>query len=136
MQPSGIATSVNTVATVAPKNRLTAIPWKIGSEIMAAAPAISVRAVMNMGRMRICPAFTTAVCISTPCMTSFLTNSTNRIELRTMMPASAINPIIEVAVNSAPIIQCPGMIPIKVNGIGAMIRPPRVKFLNSQTIRP
>ena len=44
-------------------------------------------------------------------------------------------PIIEVAVNSAPRIQCPGMMPIRVSGMGDMIRPAMVKFLNSQTIR-
>ncbi len=47
--------------------------------------------------------------------------STSRIELRTMMPASAIMPIIDVAVNCAPIMACPGMTPMMVSGIGAMM---------------
>ena len=47
--------------------------------------------------------------------------STSRIELRTMMPASAIMPIIEVAVNCAPSSACPGITPMIVSGIGAMI---------------
>ena len=38
-----------------------------------------------------------------------------------MMPASAIMPIIEVAVKGAPSSACPGMTPITVSGIGAMI---------------
>ena len=38
-----------------------------------------------------------------------------------MMPASAIMPIIDVAVNWAPRSACPGMMPMSVSGIGAMI---------------
>ena len=38
-----------------------------------------------------------------------------------MMPARAIMPIIEVAVNWAPSRACPGMMPMMVSGIGAMI---------------
>ena len=44
--------------------------------------------------------------------------STSRIELRTMMPASAMKPIIDVAVKAAPSIQWPSTMPIKVNGTG------------------
>ena len=44
--------------------------------------------------------------------------STRRIELRTMIPASAMKPIIEVAVKNIPVIQCPGRMPIRVSGIG------------------
>ena len=47
--------------------------------------------------------------------------STSRIELRTMMPASAIMPIIEVAVNCAPSSAWPGITPMMVSGIGAMM---------------
>ena len=43
------------------------------------------------------------------------------MELRTMIPASAIIPIIDVAVKNAPLIAWPGRIPISVSGIGAMI---------------
>ena len=44
--------------------------------------------------------------------------STSRIELRTMMPASAMKPIIEVAENGAPNSQWPPRMPMKVSGIG------------------
>ena len=44
--------------------------------------------------------------------------STSRIELRTMMPASAMKPIIDVAVNAAPSSQCPSTMPIKVKRHG------------------
>jgi len=43
------------------------------------------------------------------------------MELRTMMPALAITPIIEVAVKNAPIKVGAGRIPTKVSGIGAMM---------------
>ena len=38
-----------------------------------------------------------------------------------MMPASAMKPIIEVAVKGAWNIQCPSMMPMKVSGIGVRI---------------
>ena len=38
-----------------------------------------------------------------------------------MMPASAIMPIIDVAVNCAPSSACPGITPMIVSGIGAMM---------------
>ena len=47
--------------------------------------------------------------------------STSSIELRTMMPASAIMPIMLVAVYCAPSRACPGMTPMMVSGIGAMM---------------
>ena len=47
--------------------------------------------------------------------------STSRMELRTMMPASAIMPIMLVAVNCAPSRAWPGITPITVSGIGAMM---------------
>jgi hypothetical protein len=47
--------------------------------------------------------------------------STSRIELRTMMPASAIMPIMLVAVNCAPSSAWPGITPMMVSGIGAMM---------------
>jgi hypothetical protein len=43
------------------------------------------------------------------------------MEFRTMIPAPAMNPIIEVAVKKAPIRACTGRIPTSVSGIGAMI---------------
>ena len=47
--------------------------------------------------------------------------STSRIELRTMIPASAMKPIIDVAVNGAPKSICPITIPTSVSGIGHML---------------
>jgi hypothetical protein len=47
--------------------------------------------------------------------------STSRIELRTMMPASAIIPIMLVAVNWLPSSAWPGITPMMVSGIGAMM---------------
>ena len=47
--------------------------------------------------------------------------STSRIELRTMMPASAIIPMIEGAVNCSRSGAWPGRMPISVSGIGAMM---------------
>ncbi len=38
-------------------------------------------------------------------------------ELRTTMPARAMTPIIEVAVNACWVIQCPGNTPTRVSGI-------------------
>jgi hypothetical protein len=57
-----------------------------------------------------------------------------------MIPASAIQPIIEVAVNSPPQpiwknSMCAGMIPSSVNGIGAMISAGTRKLPNSHTTR-
>ena len=123
------------VETPAPNNRLIAMPLKIGSSIMAKAPAINVNEVIKMGRIRSSAPLMAASVTSFPFATSSFTNSTIRIDCRTMIPPSAIMPIIEVAVNSAPMIQWPGTIPIIVTGIGDMISPARAKFLNSQTIR-
>jgi hypothetical protein len=41
--------------------------------------------------------------------------------LRTMIPARAIIPIIEVAVNWAPSRAWPGITPMRVSGMGAMM---------------
>ena len=38
-----------------------------------------------------------------------------------MIPASAIIPIIDVAVKKAPVRACPGRMPMSVSGIGAMM---------------
>ncbi len=56
-----------------------------------------------------------------PCDCRSLMKSTRMIELRTIIPAPAIKPIIEVAVKNAPINQCAGKMPTSVSGIGAMI---------------
>ena len=103
---------------------------------MAKAPAIKVNDVIKIGRIRISAPLTAASLTGTPDSTSIFTNSTINIDCRTMIPPSAIMPIIEVAVNSAPWNQCPLAIPIIVIGIGDMIRPANAKSRNSQTISP
>jgi len=59
--------------------------------------------------------------------------STSSIEFLTIIPARAINPIIDVAVNSAPNNQCPGIIPTSVKGMGAIIIAGKLKLPNSIT---
>ena len=86
-----------------------------------------------IGRVRVLHARMTASVTGTPRWTSCTEKSTSSIELRTMMPASAIQPIIEVAVNSAPIIACMGIMPNNVSGIGAMISAGILKLPNSHT---
>ena len=44
-----------------------------------------------------------------------------RMPLRTMMPARAIMPIMDVAVKKAPTTRCPGAMPISVSGIAAIM---------------
>ena len=118
-----------------PKARETAMPLKMESPRMTLAPATSARAVMRMGRVRVLQAWITASSTDNPRRTAWMEKSTSRMELRTMMPASAIQPIIEVAVNSASKSQWPGMIPRRVRGMGAMIRAGIRKSPNSQTTR-
>ncbi len=134
-QPSGITTSVSSVDTSPPNISEIAMPWKIGSDRITDEPTISAIAVMMIGRVRVWQAWITASCTRTPFSTACSEKSTSRIELRTMIPASAMKPIIEVAVNEAPNSQCPGTIPISVSGIGAMTIAGRVKLPNSQTTR-
>ena len=50
-----------------------------------------------------------------------LTKSTSRMELRTMMPGSAIIPIIAGGRELAPSRAWPGITPMMVSGIGAMM---------------
>ncbi len=65
-------------------------------------PAINVNEVIKIGRIRISAPLTAASLTGIPVVTSIFTNSTIRIDCRTMIPPSAIIPIIDVAVNSAP----------------------------------
>ena len=109
------------------------MPWKIGSPRIVLDPAIIASWVIRIGRVLVRAAWITASRISMPCRTACLVKSTSRIELRTMMPASAIQPIIEVAVKSAPSSQWPGIMPISVSGIGAMMMPGSRKLPNSHT---
>ena len=50
-----------------------------------------------------------------------------------MIPASAIIPIIEVAVKKAPVSAWPGRMPISVSGIGAMMTSGTLKDWNHPT---
>ena len=52
-----------------------------------------------------------------------------------MMPASAMNPIIEVAVKKTPKIPCAGRMPTRVSGIGTMMITGVMKLLNQPTMR-
>ncbi len=81
------------------------MPLKMGSGKMVNAPATVVSVVMKMGRIRAAAPLTAASATSQPLATSILTNSTIRIDWRTIMPPSAIMPIMDVAVNSVPMIQ-------------------------------
>jgi len=96
-------------------------PLKIGSSRMKKAPSIAARAVSTMGCARVAAERTTASFSATPCASCSRMKSTSRIELRTMMPASAIIPIMLVAVYCAPSSACPGITPTIVSGIGAMM---------------
>ncbi len=132
-QPSGMTTRVSSVEMMAPNSSEIAMPWKIGSVRMTLEPATSANAVMMIGRVRVRHDWITASRTSRPSATACLVKSTKRIELRTMMPASAMKPIIDVAVNGALNSQWPGMMPIRVSGIGAMMMPGRRKLPNSHT---
>jgi len=59
-------------------------------------------AVSAIGRARTAAASMTASSSLLPALRAWLMKSISRIEFRTMMPASAIMPIIDVAVNCAP----------------------------------
>ena len=52
-----------------------------------------------------------------------------------MMPASAMNPIIDVAVNGALNSQCPNTMPIRVSGIGVRITSGSLKLPNCATTK-
>jgi hypothetical protein len=98
-----------------------ASPWKIGSNRMTAEPTMTAAAVSAIGRKRTAPASTTASSIDIPSRTRSSTKSTRMIELRTTMPAPAMNPIIDVAVKKAPSSACAGRMPTSENGIASMI---------------
>ena len=52
-----------------------------------------------------------------------------------MIPASAMKPIIEVAVKKMPKRPCAGRMPMSVSGIGAMMMSGVTKLLNQPTTR-
>ncbi len=69
---------------------------------MKAAPIIAAAAVSTIGLNRVAPASINALRSGTSLSARRRRiKSTSRIELRTMMPASAMKPIIEVAVKAA-----------------------------------
>ncbi len=109
-------------------------PWKIGSESMNDAPTMVESWVRKIGTSRTAPALTTAFSSGSPDRSSRLMKSTSRIELRTMMPARAIKPIIEVAVKKTPKTPCAGRMPTRVSGIGTMMMIGVIKDLNHPTI--
>ena len=96
-----MTSKVSAVEEARPNTMEIASPWKIGSARMNTAPIIAAAAVRKIGLKRIAPASSTACCIGTPSATRWRMKSTSRMELRTMMPASAMKPIIEVAVKAA-----------------------------------
>ncbi len=61
--------------------------------------------------------------------------STRMIELRTTMPALAINPIIDVAVKNAPRSPCAGRMPTSENGMAAITTSGVRNERNQPTIR-
>ena len=99
---SGMTINVNNVDTITPNINEIAMPWKIGSVRITLEPNTKAKAVIKIGRVRARHASITASCTGMPAATARLEKSANKIELRTIMPASAIKPIIDVAVNSAP----------------------------------
>ena len=103
-QPKGMTSKVKTVEIKEPNSRETAIPRKIKSLKITLDPATRASAVITMGRVRALQERITASRTFTPCKISCWAKSTKRIELRTIIPARAIKPIMEVAVNLASII--------------------------------
>ena len=84
-----------------PKISEIASPLKMGSSRMKNAPSIAAKAVRMIGCARVIAERITASRKSMPAASCKLMKSTSRMELRTMMPASAIMPIIDVAVTCA-----------------------------------
>ena len=114
-----MTSTVSSVEEARPKRSEIARPWKIGSARITAAPIIAASAVRRIGLKRIGAGFEQHVAAAArPGVRAWRMKSTSRIELRTMMPASAMKPIIEVAVNGAENSQWPNMMPMKVSGIG------------------
>ena len=123
----------SSVEATSPAIREIARPWKMGSKRITLAPTTTAAAVSSMGRKRTAPASTTASSSAMPCERRSSMKSTRMIELRTMMPAPAIKPIIEVAVKKAPISACAGRMPTRVSGMGAMITSGVMKERNQPT---
>ena len=78
-------------------------------------------AVSTIGLKRIAPASSSTSRNGLPGAWLWRMKSTSRIEFRTMIPASAMKPIIEVAVNGARKSMWPMTMPTRVSGIGVRI---------------
>src|SRR5919109_1553487 len=100
----------STVEATSPAINDSANPWKIGSNKITLAPTTTAAAVKSMGRKRTAPASATASSSDIPCDRRSSMKSTRMMEFRTMMPAPAMKPIIEVAVKKAPINACAGVL--------------------------
>ena len=88
---------------------------------MKNAPTMAASPVSTIGCARVMADCTMACASGTPCAVCSRMKSTSRMELRTMIPASAIIPIMLVAVYCAPSSACPGITPMTVSGMGAMM---------------
>src|ERR1022692_1588788 len=88
----------STVEATSPAINDRAKPWKIGSNRIMLAPTTTAAAVNSIGRNRTAPASTTASSSDIPCERRSSMKSTRMMELRTMIPAPAMKPIMEVAV--------------------------------------
>ena len=58
-----------------------------------------------------------------------------RMPFRTMMPARAIIPIMDVAVKKAPTSMCPGAIPMRLRGMAAIMTSGVTNDPNHATMR-
>lgn len=102
---------------------------------MTAAPIMAARAVSKIGLNRIAPASSKTSTNGRSGARLCRIKSTSRIEFLTIIPANAMNPIIEVAVKGAENSQCPIMIPMNVSGIGVRITSGILKDPNWATTR-
>jgi len=135
LMPAALALGVSPVAATAPNIIAIARPWKMGSKSITKEPTTTAAAVRAIGLNRTAPAFISAFLSPPQSRHSIWAKSISRIEFLTMMPASAIKPIMEVAVKKAPNSQWPGSIPTRVRGMGAIMIRGVTKFLNQATTR-
>src|SRR5690625_7208660 len=92
-----------------------------GAAEMKVPPIKTTKAFSKMGLARTADESITALASGCPSASARSMKSISKIEFLTMMPARAIMPIMEVAVNWAPQMAWPGMTPITVSGMGTMI---------------
>ena len=128
-----ITSTVSRVDEASPNSSEIARPWKIGSNRITAAPIIAAKAVSTIGLKRIAPASSRTSRNGLPSPWLWRMKSTSRIEFRTMIPARAMKPIIDVAVNGAWNRIWPMTMPTRVSGIGVRITSGRRKLLNCAT---